>query len=425
MDIGFVYKDKYEIKSVIGQGGMGTVYLAENLENGSTVAIKEQNKNHKNFRQLQNEIAIQQSLNHRLIPKVIAVNETPDKVWIVMEYIRGRTLSDVLSKGDVIEEKRAIKWALQIVSALKYMHSLEHPVVYRDLKPSNLMIDEKDDLHLIDFGIAQEYDDVEKFKRGAHGLTKGYAAPEQYDLKFFADARTDIYSFGVTMHYMLTGKNPVKPPYHFVKVRKLNSSLSLGIENILFRCLQPNPDKRFSKVEELENALQSVDALSAQIRKRNRLKIGVVSGLSIAFVALCVTLFINVSQHGMDRIEQYRAYLEEAGMDMVSEDYEAAYEALDQAIVLEPESPDAYIYLIPYYYGTKGADHALLYAGGELLEKFPDLLRNDLFLEQVGLVYYKEHRYGEALYYFDILSRNHPDNPEYGAIYEKISSLTE
>ena len=92
-------------------------------------------------------------------------------------------------------------------------------------------------------------------------MTRGYAAPEQYDNRYRDDVRTDIYALGVTMHYMLTGKNPNKPPYHFRPVRKLNSELSLAVEFIVGKCLQPNPDKRYSNALELFRELDDIQSL--------------------------------------------------------------------------------------------------------------------------------------------------------------------
>ncbi len=412
---------RYIIIAPIGEGGMGSVYLAEDTDTGSQVAVKEQEKTERNSTQLKNEIRIQQTLDHPLLPKVYEVKEDAEKILIVMEYIKGRTLADELALVGRIDEKRAYKWAMQIVSVYKCLHNRDNPIVYRDLKPSNLMIDDNDDLHLIDFGIAQEYGDYEKYKKGSHGFTRGYAAPEQYDTRYSSDARTDIYSFGVTMHYMLTGKNPAKPPYTFDKVRRLNKSLSRGMESIIFRCLQPNPDKRYENIDALEKDLKEINGLNERLDKEATVKKVVIGAASVLLALIFILMLVFFKRSGTKRIDDYAENIREARTCIESGDYDKAYEDLTAAIDSSPEIPDAYIYMIPYYHHTKGMDAALDYVRDTVMDKFPDILDNDLFVEQIGLMYYSEERYDDALNYYQILYDKDPLNEHYRDMYNKLS----
>lgn len=268
---GTILAEKYQIIRLIGEGGMGSVYAAEDMNDHTEWAVKEEAINNNNEKFLRQEAAILRKLSHPLLPKMRHFFEVDGNLYIVMELVKGQTLEKILSER-AISEVMALKWFRQICEVLVYLHGLDIPVVYRDLKPSNVMIQPSGDVKIIDFGIAQEYVKDKKVGKNIMALTRGYAAPEQYDYRYMDDVRTDIYALGVTMHYMLTGKNPNCPPFNFRPVRKLNPSVSNALEYIVGKCLQPNPDNRYENAFELREELENIENLENTFRQKRRRK---------------------------------------------------------------------------------------------------------------------------------------------------------
>lgn len=180
--------------------------------------------------------------------------EDESAVYIVEDYVKGITLQTFLERETSVEEFRGVQWFLDLCDVLDYLHrQTPHPIIYRDMKPANIMLQPDGMLKLIDFGIARAYKQESGGDTACIG-TKGYAAPEQFGTAQ-TDARTDIYSLGVTMYHLLTGKSPYAPPYGFVPARQLVPSLSCGIEHILSRCVQSEPEARYQSVAELVDDL--------------------------------------------------------------------------------------------------------------------------------------------------------------------------
>ena len=377
---GTVFAEKYQIVQLIGKGGMGSVYLAEDMDDHTQWAIKEELLNKSSEQLLRQETTILSKLNHPLLPKVYKSFETGGKLYIVMEFVKGQTLENLLNKVGKIPEFTALKWFQQICDVLVYLHGLDVPVVYRDLKPSNIMIQLSGDVKIIDFGIAQEYKKAEKAGKNVMALTKGYAAPEQYDNKYMDDVRTDIYALGVTMHYMLTGKNPNRPPFYFRPVRKLNPSLSYAVEYIVGKCLQPNPDKRYNNALELHKELENIHNLENTLRRKRRRKmaLSVTAGLSVLCVA--VFIFAIVKKQRNDTIDVYYQYLIQAQEYGESNAYEDAMRLYETAIGMQPEAWDAYLGKAKLYLlqGKFEDCHAWL---KKTAEKFPDIFETEEFLK--------------------------------------------
>ena len=174
-------------------------------------------------------------------------------------------------------------------------------------------------------------------------LTRGYAAPEQYNRKYLLDVRTDIYALGVTMHYMLTGKNPQKPPHIFEPARNLRSDASPAIEEILIRCLQPNPDDRYNSASLLLKDLRNIEEKDRKIRieaGRRRFLAG--AGIAAALLTAALISVLNFSRTGRT-MDTYYSYLKEA--ETVTE-LEAALSKVQEAIDLAKDNPDAYMHTV-------------------------------------------------------------------------------
>ena len=401
---GTVYEGKYEILRVIGAGGMGAVYMARETDSGRICAVKEQRVTARERERIHTEINIQGRLKHPALPKLYSVIEKEDVIVIVMEYIRGMTLAELIAGEGSIAEDRVRRWALQLCDILCYLHNLPEPVVYRDLKPSNIMIGPQDELHLIDFGIAIEYEDWNNPSKAVM-LTRGYAAPEQYDSRYASDARTDLYSLGVTLHYLLTGKKPTEPPYGFRRIRSYNKNLSYAMEELVRRCLQPRPDQRYENAEELFRALSDLDGRERAIRRNHRRLI--LAGIA-AFLVLAVSLtllFILLKEKRKEQIEAYYELIDEADDALISGDPKKAEALLLEAMEKEPEAEDACVHMLGVYFEEGRYEEAFAYVSDELLDRYPGLYKNRLFLEYMVKLYTAVGDPGEAEYYMEKIEK--------------------
>lgn len=297
--VGQVIDDKYEILKLIGQGGMSRVYLAMDKRLNKQWAIKEIEKRAKDKN---NEIVIQSAiaeanlikqLDHPAIVRIVDIIDNGDVIYIIEDYIEGETLSSVLETQGAQPQELVIEWAMQICEALEYLHTRKPPIIYRDMKPANVMIKPDGNIKVIDFGIAREYKDQSLADTVSLG-TKGYAAPEQFGGKGQTDARTDVYCLGATLYHLLTGQNPCEPPYEIYPIRHWNPQLSAGLEAIIQKCTQLNPDDRYQSCAELLYALHHYEEYGAAYRARQKRKLN-----SFIMTACACVLFLIVGVLGL------------------------------------------------------------------------------------------------------------------------------
>lgn len=291
--VGQTIDDKYEILKLIGQGGMSKVYLAMDKRLNKQWAIKEIEKKAKDKN---NEIVIQSAiaeanlikqLDHPAIVRIVDIIDNGNVIYIIEDYIEGETLSSILENNGAQPQELVIEWAMQICEALEYLHTRKPPIIYRDMKPANVMLKPDGNIKVIDFGIAREYKDQSLADTVSLG-TKGYAAPEQFGGKGQTDARTDVYCLGVTLYHLLTGQNPCEPPYEIYPIRHWNPQLSAGLEAIVQKCTQLNPEDRYQSCAELLYALHHYEEYGAAYRARQKRKLNTF----IATAAACVLCLI-------------------------------------------------------------------------------------------------------------------------------------
>lgn len=271
LEIGSVIDGKYKILNVVGKGGMSVVYLAMNERANKQWAIKEVRKDGMQSFEVvkQNLVAetdLLKKLNHPHLPSIIDVIDCDDTFLIVMDYIEGNPLSKALETSGAQNQDDVIEWAKQLCDVLGYLHSRKPPIIYRDMKPSNVMLKPDGNVTLIDFGTAREF----KYSSVADTTclgTQGYAAPEQFGGHGQTDARTDIYCLGATMYHLVTGHNPATPPYEMYPIRQWNPMLSSGLEEIILKCTQRNPEDRYQSCAELLYALDHYKDLDIENKK--------------------------------------------------------------------------------------------------------------------------------------------------------------
>ncbi|HET9787933.1 MAG TPA: protein kinase, partial [Pyrinomonadaceae bacterium] len=270
LDSGTVLNGRYEIARRIGGGGMGAVYLAKDRNLGdASRAVKEMveahldpNQHEKAIGDFKRESLLLTSLEHPSIPTIYDYfyDESLGRFYLVMKYISGGDLASRLrnAPGGRIDEKTVTDWGMQVADVLQYLHSRPKQIIYRDLKPANLMIDGNTGrVMLIDFGIARW---VKQEEKGVTAVgTMGYAPPELFSGR--VEPRSDVYSLGATMFHLLTGADPQDNPlliFDFAKnprPRQIAPSLSSEIEQILMRAVEYKPEDRFPSAGEMRDAL--------------------------------------------------------------------------------------------------------------------------------------------------------------------------
>lgn len=270
---GTLLQERYEIIRVVAIGGMSIVYQARDLRFSNVTkvcAVKEMVNNapdpHLRELAVQNferEANILATLSHPAVPKIFDYFSEGNRSYLVMELIEGQDLETVLNQNlDFLPEQGVIEWALQICDVLDYLHSYNPPIIYRDIKPSNIMLDSHGRIMLVDFGIAKVFQTGQK---GTMIGTEGYSPPEQY--RGAAEPRGDLYALGATMHHLLTKRDPrLEPPFSFHErpISASNSQVSAGLETIVMRALEYDVDKRFASAAEMHQALIQLSS-SAQV----------------------------------------------------------------------------------------------------------------------------------------------------------------
>lgn len=261
MQIGDFFNGRYVIEKILGQGGMGTVYLARNINTETFWAIKEISRRPDSGIDLMAEPKLLKKLDHPALPVLFDILEQDGKLYLISDYINGISLDKKLAVEGKIEEEIVVDWAIQLCKALDYLHTLQpNPIIYRDMKPSNIILAASGALKLIDFGIAREYK-AENDTDTVYIGTRGYAAPEQYGTGQ-TSAASDIYSLGVTLHQLLTGKSPLEAPHGLKAVRFYDASISTGLESVVLKCTCDNPDERYKSAAELLLELEHLQKAS-------------------------------------------------------------------------------------------------------------------------------------------------------------------
>lgn len=269
---GTVLQNRYAVENVLGVGGMSLVYRGRDLRFKDVIrscAIKEmfQSTPDSNTRMLtlknfERESGLLATLSHNAIPKVYDFFEENGKIYLIMELIAGRDLEATLDQVKApIAEQRAGSWALQICDVLHYLHShTPEPIIFRDMKPSNVIVTPEDRIILIDFGIARIFQQNQR--KGTMIGTEGYAPPEQY--RGVADPRGDVYALGATLHHLLTNIDPrTETPFTFHErpIRQVNPEVSAEMEAVVMSALEYDPTQRPQSAAEFKALLQSIPAL--------------------------------------------------------------------------------------------------------------------------------------------------------------------
>ena len=439
---GTVLDEKYEILRRIGEGGMSIVYLARNNRMNMQLAVKEiKNDGSKStevlLKGLEREANILKDVDHPVIPRIIDIVKHSGTICVVMDFIEGENLADKLKEVERFSQDKVIEWGLELASALEYLHSMNPPIIYRDMKPSNVMLKPDGGVKLIDFGTAKTYDIENNADTTALG-TRGYAAPEQFgDAQgrgiYKTDARTDIYNLGATLYHMVTGKNPQEPPYEMVPIREVDPMLSTGLEQIILKCTKPNPNERYQSCSELIYALEHYTELDDNYKQEHKKKVtmfGTTIALAIVFAIVAI-----VGKSGMNKInaENYTAYIESGNEMKTLSNYSGAANKYKEAFELNGEDAEAYTKYIDTYIDAKNdidnpdelvLEDGLSVVANRIKNGYGKVDKNNEVLYKMGLTYFNEvGDYAVAAKYFGMVESKDEDYGELADYYGSIALI--
>ena len=345
---GEILDGKYEILKVIGKGGMSVVYLARDIRLHKYWAVKEifrtgrDAAGRKTVCGLLTEASLMRALDHPALPRIVDILEKDSQIYLIMDYIEGESLYCLLQKNGPFSERETADIGIQLCDVLQYLHTRNPPVIYRDMKPSNVIRRPGGKLALIDFGIAREYKEDSELDTVILG-TEGYAAPEQHGTGQ-SDRRSDIFALGMTLIHLLTGTDPKHDPYLYRAhpLRGIDKGISEGMEIILNKCTAFRPEDRYQNCLELKKDLENPEKLSAARKRKKKRK-------RLLYLAVCVSLVLSVSGvivlHAAGqwkRDSEYRALLSVPPSVSCRERVQGYKKAID----LEEKRPEAYLKLL-------------------------------------------------------------------------------
>lgn len=264
-----IIDSKYEILKLLNTGGMNSaIYLALDKKLNRQWAIKKVRKSSsQTTSMLMAEASIMKNLDHPMLPRIVGIEEDLKFFYIIMDFVQGENLKTVVTSSGPQAQDTVVSWGVKLCDVLTYLHG--KGIVYRDMKPANIMLSPDGNIKLIDFGIAREYKENASEDTTALG-TEGYAAPEQYEGKGQTDARTDVYGMGITLFQLLTGVNPSSYQENIFSIRLQNPNLSSGLDKIILKCTNKDPKKRYQSTEELKKALLNYRKLDDKFLKKQK-----------------------------------------------------------------------------------------------------------------------------------------------------------
>lgn len=443
LEIGTILKGRYEIGRTIGKGGMSIVYDAYDTVLNKHWAIKELLINHEKPEKESNltrEIDLLKNLHHPALPRITDIIEYHGERLVVMDLIDGFALDKVLKQEGKLSVKRSVEYGIQLCDVLNYLHHQPKKIIYRDMKPGNVMLRNDGNLTLIDFGIAREYNEGQTSDTTLLG-TRGYAAPEQYGAKTYGkkvqtDERTDIYCLGATLYHFLTGEQP--PAIANLCIQDVDPTLPSGLNKVILRCTQLKQEDRYQTCDELMYALQNYQKIDTEYQDEQKRKLKIF--LTAAFVCL---LGFGISYAGSKGIlsQTLKAYNKQlndvnilASKSIADKQYdESVAQGYLKAIEIAPFEENAFVRLIDYHSRLTQTQHGLD-AVVSVIDSDKQAADNDEVLMYVARMYFNgnpndstfQQDYASAAKYFNMVSkRKIPEAKYYASLALSLSELSD
>lgn len=338
-----ILNGRYEILKCIHSKGMANVYIVQDTNLGKQWCLKEIRKSEAGKKNIEyisllQEANILRTLNHERIPRITTIDDEGDSLFVIMDFLDGVTLKDFVNEKGRIPEQMAVKWMLQIVQTMGYLHSEKSnkkPIFYRDMKPDNVMIRSNGVVNIFDFGISVRVESKDQLPDYTLG-TPGYVAPEQKKKNLPVDLRSDIYSMGMTFYFMLTGVDPrgfigekLKP------ISDWSPDVSPALIDIVEKCIKEDPNERYQNCEELQYDIENYRFFDEKYKSSARRKVRVSILLFMIGFLVSILSIVPFYINGMQSKETYEKALLVAQQSNRFEDY-------DKAISLNPTN------LLPY-----------------------------------------------------------------------------
>ncbi|MEH7355232.1 protein kinase [Neobacillus drentensis] len=427
--IGTIIDERYEILKEIGRGGMSIIYLAMDNRLKKSLVVKDIRKRAESDNEmLVNSLVVEANmlkrLDHGALPRIFDVIDRQGEIYVVMDYIEGESLKEKLNRERTAAPNEVIDWAKQLSDVLGYLHSRKpNPIIYRDMKPDNIMLTPEGKIKLIDFGIAREFKNENTTDTTNLG-TKGYAAPEQLSGKQ-TDARTDIYSLGVTLYYLVTGKTLSDPPYELRPIRTWNPSLPEGLEHIIAKCTQAEPGNRYQSCEELSYDLQNINKLTQGYKRKLYKKLSLFMIPAVLFLGFSTTSVMGYKGMKNDQLQDYMSLINEANGNVQNDRNTKAIKILEQAIKLDKGRAMAYNNLLDIYIQSGEADKGLSNIERYLDDGYGNIDENSEVLFKVGMTYFDvEKDYFHAQEFFNrVKAEDKPEVEYYKSLAATMGSL--
>lgn len=392
---------RYRVEKIIGKGGMSRVYKVKDMRVGTYLAMKEITPDESfGLNSGYREASVLKMLNHPLLPRITDIVRTDKSFCVVMDYIDGENLEEYVKKYGGFDEQKAVEIADKLLDCLIYLHSPENKIIYRDLKPSNIMITQEGNIKLIDFGISDSVTN----KKESTAATREFAPPEQL-LGKEADEKGDIYSLGATLKYLLKDR----PSY--------------GFDLFLKTCMKNNPKERYQSAEEAKKELK--ETVSFNEKEILRLKNTVHKNLIVA------VLFI-LSLTGVCLSQKFRLRTEEEKLKELNKAYEESMDSSERREILKSiiKRDPTYEWYSKYFDELK-ADYVFEYEEAleceEMLRRDYDSLKGEDYEKTAGelgrmyMFYYEDfedeyERLLKATYWFDEAGENKEEMDVYSRI---------
>lgn len=401
---GKVIEGKYEFIQQLGTGGMGSVYLVKDLKLGTFWAVKaiEKTKDAKENKNLLAEFDVLKKLDNPALTRITDISEDDENMYIIMDFVDGRSLSNIIKDVGSFSEEDVVNYSLQLCDVLIYLHSqVPNPIIHKDIKSGNIMLNKEGRIKLIDFGIAKEANN--KWDDSLLLGTAGYVSPEIINDVRNISPQSDIYALGATLFNLLTGIRLDKTSYPLSLLRNINEKFSEGMEYIVAKATHPDLKVRYQNVGELQKDILNIGKIGKEyenkvkIRKRN---IGILLGTFIISLLITISGWSGYSKDLKKNFDNYINRGIEARNNM---DYNQALKEFEEAQGYLENEKEGYYEIAKTYLVMGSNDECIRYLNN-LVGNKSSLSKDEYINYLLGKAYLYKVNYKKSYEYFSKIS---------------------